>query len=177
MKNIPKKALAFLLFLGVLWMCSIAQLIILSNTQLDDLQKREIKIDKACVDISLNRTGSRFKLSLISGNTTYYVWYPNSQRQKFSDVIERDLLSGKVTSVTVSISEHSTLRDRLTNRQRIVEVKNNDTVYYDLDTERIRLESDRISAWVLFLISFVAWILDTFLLLSIYRVIKTRKVS
>ena len=175
-KNIPKTILILWIVSVILFLYSIVELVLPKYRTLDNLQEIEIKIDEVYLWDSYNLRGSRMKLVIVSEGVTYYLWYPKSHYQDFSGEIERDLLSGDMSSVTVKVVDSPSLWDRLFNEKRMVDVRSDSATYYDLDTEKIAIEQNRISAWTLFLVMLIWLVIITPILLLAYGVLNFRRV-
>ena len=93
---------------------------------------------------TLSRRGSRMKLVIQDDNTTYYLHFPQKTLKEVSQALDDDLFSGKISSVEVTVAKPS-LRNALTGHRRIVDLRSDANVYYDLETERERIHQGRIA--------------------------------
>ena len=123
---------------------------------------------------SRDANGRRIKLEISSENQRYYLWYPQGSYGKYSTQV-KELLSGNVTLVNAKIIEKSTIYDLLLDKVRIVDLRTDDTIYYDLDTEKIALQKGYIGLWIVGPLFLTLWILSTIWILLIYRVMKILK--
>lgn len=175
-KQLPKVTIwGWIMLVGILLFLLI-RLFFSAHPTFDDLQNYEIEIDSAYLRDSHDTKGSRMKLEIVSGSTTYYAWYPQSNYINFADDIENDLLSGKVTSVEVKIANTQSVRDRLLNQKRVVDIRSSSTVYYDLDSEMTSLQHHYLSLWLAFIVIFVFWLFYTLFACVIYRVLILKRI-
>ena len=114
--------------------------------------------------------GIRMKLTIMDGDNLFYVWYPQSSYRNYARKIETELLTGETTSVTVKVASNQTIRDKLLHQRRIVDLRNGDSIYYDLDTERSALFKNYITCWILFLSSCALWIFSTLFIAIVYNI-------
>ena len=110
------------------------------------------------------------KLTIMDGDNLFYVWYPQSSYRNYARKIETELLTGETTSVTVKVASNQTIRDKLLHQRRIVDLRNGDSIYYDLDTERSALFKNYITRWILFLSSCALWIFSTLFIAIVYNI-------
>ncbi len=175
LKHIPKKVVVFWIALGLICLYCTIQLFSPVYRMSDNLQDCEIDIDKVYLLDSHDTKGSRMKLEIFSGNTTYYLWYPQSKYIDFAYDVEHDLLTGNVTLVEAKIANTYSLHDRLLNQKRIVDLRSNSTVYYDLDIEMKSQQHQYRSVLLLCTIVFLFWISYTLCIFLVYRVVSFRK--
>lgn len=174
-KNIPKATVCVWMLLGLACLYCIIQLFLPTYRTLEKMKECEISIDKIHLIDSHDTKGSRMKLEIISENTTYYVWYPQSKYREFAYEIENELLSGDVTSVTAKVVSTKSIQDYLLNQIRIVDLRSNTSVYYCLNTEKDQLLKNKCSLGLVFLLLFVFWTLATLLFSLSYGVLNFQK--
>lgn len=178
LRRIPLKNYFVLVFLGILSLYSIIQLFFPMYQTLDHLNERKIQIDSIYLKNTSNifflgAGSSGMQLNMISGDNTYYVSY--SRYRDFAGLIESELLSGKVTSVSVQVPEKQMIRDRLCHRFRVAELRSETSVFYSLDEERSSLKDIYYGNWILFALAFPLLIFLIFMNLIIYKVVLVYK--
>ena len=174
LKKIPKKTLGVWLIFGLATLFCFIQLFLPVNRTLDNLEERKINVDKIDIWDSRDSKGSRMRLDIVSGNTTYYLWFPQNYVD-YAEKVETELLNGKVTSVTAIVVSDQTLHDRISNRMRVVDLRSDTSIYYDLDTEKVNFQQDYIFLWFLFIFLFLIWLFGTLLIVLIYGVLTYKK--
>lgn len=115
------------------------------------------------------------KLEIVSENQTFYLWYPQNSYIDYKYEVETELLTGKVTSVTAKVIGTQTIRDNLLNRIRVVDLRKDTSVYYDLATEKANLRQNYNSLWILFFLIFVLWLFSTIFISIVYKIITFQK--
>lgn len=171
-KLIPKRNVVVWLLLFVICMYFTIKLFYPIYHELENLQERQIQIDDVRIIDTRNKIGSRMKLEIVSDDETFYVWYPvtflKSYYKEYSYLLKKDLLSGNVTCVTAKIAKNKSIHDNLFNRNRIVDLRCEDTVYYDIETEKVDLKYDYISLWVVTILSLIVMLVYSGYLIWIY---------
>ena len=142
---------------------------------INNLQEIDITIDKVYIIDTYDNIGSRMKLIIQSQDANYYLWYPSSHYIDFRDNVQNDLLSGNITSVKAIIAEDQSIRDIILNQIRIVHLKSDNAVYYDLDTEKVGLKQNYISLWIAFILVLIIWLGAIVLISLVYGVLTFRK--
>lgn len=170
-KRMPKIAVSVWLILGLLCLYFLIRLLFPTYQSLDDLQEYEIHIDDVRLWDSHDTKGRRMRLEIITGDQTFYLWYPQSDYIDYKHEVETELLAGKVTTVTAKVVRDQTIRDSLLKRKRVVDLRSDTSVYYDLTTERASLRQDYISICFLYPFLFAVWLFSTLFILLIYGVI------
>lgn len=171
-KQIPRITIVFGVMLAFIVIYCIVILCHPGYQRLDDLQDCEITIDRVNLRDSHDTKGSRMKLEIVSEKTTYYVWYPQSKYLDYVSNVEKDLLSGNVISVKIKIANKQSIRDYLFNQKRVVDIRSGSAVYYDLDTEMIRIQYHRKALWILFFFMTIVLLCYTISIPLVYGVIK-----
>ena len=154
---------ASLVLLVICWIFAIIfgnQLIRSTDECLENLNENVVHIDKVSLIDSHNVRGTRMKLKIVDNDMTYYLWYPQSTYQVYSQAIHEDLLSGNVDIVVIK-STKPTLRDIIQNQRRIADIRTNDTVYYDLQSEIEYSDNRFMGTWLGFIIMATSAILGT----------------
>ena len=132
--KIPKRTKAFWFCLSVACIYCILQLFFPYNRELEKTHDYSLIIDEVRLRDSSSK-GTRMNLRIVSEGKVFYVWYPQKEYLNYSENIFQDLLTGNVVLVSVKVSDKQSVRDIILNQQRIVELRNDDTVYYSLETE------------------------------------------
>ena len=173
-RKIPKYIFVFAVILVFIVIYCIVLLFHPEYQRLNDLQDCEINIDQVNLRDSHDTKGSRMKLEIVSEKTTYYVWYPQSIYLDYASNVETDLLTGNVISVKIKIANKQSIRDYLFNQKRVVDIRSGSAVYYDLDTEMIKMQSHRKSLWILFIFMTIVLLCYTISIPLVYGVIKIK---
>ncbi len=175
-RSIPKKLLALWFLLFFLFSCCVVTLLQPADAWLDSVQTVEAVVDRISLKDSHATKGSRMQLILVSGDQTYYLWYPRDVYAQYADSIHAYSLSQSPSIVTVSYLENSTLWDRLLRQYKIVELRCEHSMLYDLEQEIARTQKEYNNTWfVLILYCLFLLPFSVFLLLS-YGVITFRKI-
>ena len=174
LRGIPKRIIVGWIIWGLLTVYCLVQLVSPAYRALENIQECQISIDTIRVYDSRDANGRRIKLEISSENQRYYLWYPQGSYGKYSTQV-KELLSGNVTLVNAKFIEKSTIYDLLLDKVRIVDLRTDDTIYYDLDTEKIALQKGYIGLWIVGPLFLTLWILSTIWILLIYRVMKILK--
>ena len=174
-KRIPKKTIIILCALTLIVVFLVIQLFRPMYHSINNLQEIDITIDKVYIIDTYDNIGSRMKLIIQSQDANYYLWYPSSHYIDFRDNVQNDLLSGNITSVKAIIAEDQSIRDIILNQIRIVHLKSDNAVYYDLDTEKVGLKQNYISLWIAFILVLIIWLGAIVLISLVYGVLTFRK--
>ena len=169
-KRVPKGVACTYILLGFFSLYCMLQLFSSPGSSLDNLCELRIHIDNINIMDSHDIKGSRMKLTIMDGDNLLYVWYPQSSYRNYARKIETELLTGETTSVTVKVASNQTIRDKLLHQRRIVDLRNGDSIYYDLDTERSALFKNYITCWILFLSSCALWIFSKKYITKVYKI-------
>lgn len=151
------------MLLVIFWIFAIIlgiQLFYPADECLEDLNESIVHIDKVSLLDSHNVRGARMKLKIVDRDMTYYLWYPQSAYRLYSQAIHEDLLSGNVDTVVVKSTKPS-LRDTIQNKRRIVDLRTEDAVYYDLQSEIQSSGIRFVGGWIGFIIMAASAILGT----------------
>ena len=143
-KRVPKGVACTYILLGFFSLYCMLQLFSSPGSSLDNLCELRINIDN---------------INLM-----------DSHDRNYARKIETELLTGETTSVTVKVASNQTIRDKLLHQRRIVDLRNGDSIYYDLDTERSALFKNYITCWILFLSSCALWIFSTLFIAIVYNI-------
>ena len=168
-RKIPKK-------IYVPWIVfSLLSLILIMNSffptyrELDNLQDVRINIEESYLSDSLSRNGRLVKLSIVSAGVTYYIWYP--EYRDYMNAVENDILTGNIKSVDAKIVKTQSFRDRLLNQRKIVDLRSDDAIYYDLDTEMNSQRLNHIASIVIAAFFLAVWMFYTLCTMLVYRVL------
>ncbi len=141
--------------------------------RLSNLETRTVHIDRIRMVDTMSRGDYRMKLIIKDGNTTYYLHYPRKTLKKVSQALDDDLFSGKISSVEVTVAKPS-LRNYLDRDRRIVDLRSETNVYYDLEAERDRLHKDGIEGAIALALLFPFTLALTWLTLFDYGILYYR---
>ncbi len=169
LKRIPKIFIASWIFLGFFSVLSLVQLPKSPYQSLKNLKTYEITIDDVRLVDTYDKLGTRMRLEIISDNNRYYLYYIHYRDYK--PYVESELLSGKVSSVTIKVAEQQAFRDVISNRIHVVDIRNDSTVFFDIETEKEILRTTYLSYWITFLIFCPLWLCSTIFLLHAYKLI------
>lgn len=169
-KQIPKGLLLTLGALGLVVLCCLVQILFPASARLEDLDVCQIQIDHIRLVDSHNTKGDRLKLELMDGEQTFYLWYSQSSYSRFAGSVEGELLTGAVTAVTAKLASHASLRDVIGNRKRIVDLRSDASVYYDLETEIENIRETSVGTWLLLLLLTLALVCGVLYTMLVYRV-------
>lgn len=137
-----------------------------------NIEETNITISNARLYDSRDIWGSRFKLIIDSQNDSFYLWYPVDVFPRYENCLREKLLTGETTAVYAKVVSNSTLWDTLSGQRKIVDLRTDSFVFYDLEDELLRMENGyNVSLWAA-LFSLILWLADTVLLLLIYRCVR-----
>ena len=165
-----------ILFMALFWIVTILVFIaeiIPVKYRLSNLETRTVHIDRIRMVDTMSRGDYRMKLIIKDGNTTYYLHYPRKTLKKVSQALDDDLFSGKISSVEVTVAKPS-LRNYLDRDRRIVDLRSETNVYYDLEAERDRLHKDGIEGAIALALLFPFTLALTWLTLFDYGILYYR---
>lgn len=174
-RRVPKRVWIPWLISTILIVYCVIKLCLPVYGSLDELREINIHIDKIYLRDSHDTKGSRMKLVITEGKCNYYLWYPAANYKDFSLQLEQDLLSGKISEVTALVVSNQSLRETLSNSFRIVDLRSDRSVYYDLDTEKQSLRNNRLSLWIAFTVLSLGWVVWTYIELLAYNIISYKK--
>ena len=113
-----------------------------SKLNLDELETKEIYIDDVVLVDTYNSKSSRMKLKITADNNNYFLWYPQRYFKEYKSLLEKDLLSLRVRKVKVITISSSSLINKIRNQIQIVDLRSENTVYYDIEIEKKRQSTD-----------------------------------
>lgn len=113
-----------------------------SKLNLDELETKEIYIDDVVLVDTYNSKSSRMKLKITADNNNYFLWYPQRNFKEYKSLLEKDLLSLRVRKVKVITISSSSLINKIRNQIQIVDLRSENTVYYDIEIEKKRQSTD-----------------------------------
>ena len=137
-----------------------------------NIEETNITISNARLYDSRDIWGSRFKLIIDSQNDSFYLWYPVDVFPRYENCLREKLLTGETTAVYAKVVSNSILWDTLSGQRKIVDLRTDSFVFYDLEDELLRMENGyNVSLWAA-VFSLILWLADTVLLLLIYRCVR-----
>ena len=170
-KKIPKLFIVFWFLLGIFSLVFLGDLPRSPYHSLENLQVKEITVDSARITRTFNMF-STMRLEIISDGNEYYLYYDNYR--DYADCVESELLSGKVSTVTVKIVAQQSLSDRIRDRIHMVDVRSETTVFFDIENEKEILQEQYIASWIAFLIFSVLWIGCTIFDIYVYKLVEKK---
>lgn len=174
LKAIPRFQffISVILFLSFIY-CTVNALIP-SSSWMKHTESKTIAISNVSLYDSRN-LGTRFKLTIRSQDGVFYLWYPCKIYRQHEDDIQNDLMNGSTSYVTVTYLSNSSLCDLITGHCKIVDLRSDNTVFYDLKDEISRENRAHIYYVILSVILIVVCLLNSFFVLLIYNCISFRK--
>ena len=151
--RIPKKQILLMALFGIPCILLLIDLLLPVKYRLSNLENHTVHIDEIQMVDTLSRRGSRMKLVIQDDNTTYYLHYPQKTLKEVSQALDDDLFSGKISSVEATVAKPS-LRNYLTGHRRIVDLRSDANIYYDLETERESIHQGRIAEAIILVVYF-----------------------
>lgn len=170
LKAVPKICIVLWVALFVSLIFCTVKAAIPSSLWIDKTKHETITVTDISLFDSHNIRGSRYKLTIKSPNDTFYLWYPAESFSKHKDTIEKNLTAGLVTQVSVTYLSGSTMQDVLTGHYRIVDLRTDDTVFYELSEEISHWKHTRLIYLVLSVVLLLIWVIGTILVAVIYGV-------
>ena len=169
LKSVPKVHMFVWICLFLFVFAFLVNLFVPLNENIEDTT---ITISNAKWFDSRDIWGSRFKLIIKSQNDSFYLWYPVDTFPKYEDCLREKLLTGETTEVYAKVVSNSTLWDAISGHRKIVDLRTDSFVFYDLEDELLRTQTGyNVSLWAA-LFSLVLWLADTVLLLLIYGCVR-----
>lgn len=130
-------------------------------------KSKTIAISNASL-FDIKKWGTRYKLTIRSQDGVFYLWYPSKVYRRYEDVINNDLMNGSTSHVMVTYLSNSNLLDRITGDCQIVDLRSENTVFYDLKDEIYEENKAHIYYILLSVILLIALLLDSFFVLLVY---------
>ena len=140
----------------------------------EDLRECEIPIERVSLHNSFDKD-TRMKLEIVSGGSTYYLWYSSSVYLDFAEAVKNELLTGEAASVSAKIVTDQSLYDRLTDRYRVADLRSGSSVFYDMEADRTYWQMNHIVFVVAVVILLVVWLSVTAVSAVMYGVLDIRK--
>lgn len=166
-KVIPRVYTVTLVILFLSFTYCAVNALIPSSSWMKHTESKTIAISNVSLYDSRN-LGTRFKLTIRSQDGVFYLWYPDKIYRQHEDNIQNDLINGSTSHVTVTYLSNSSLRNLITGHCKIVDLRSDNTVFYDLKDEISRENLAHIYYILLSVILLIAWLLDSFFVLLIY---------
>ena len=177
LKNIPKLYVILWFFILFLTLFSFIRSAIPWSYYSDKTEEKTIEVTDVTLFDSRDIKGSRFRLSIRSEDSTFYLWYPVETYLKYKNQVEASLLSGDIVQVSIRYQARNSFRDIILNQHRIIDLRFNELVFYDIQDEELRFQSARFSYFFLGIVLFIIFLVNTFLLCIIYGVLLLKKRS
>ena len=175
LKIVPPKLIILWIITSFLFIAFLWEICLPAYRKLNNTETRDISIEN--IALRTIRGGVRStritRLTITEGSTSYYVDY--HMYRNYGDLVEEDLISGKVKTVTVILAKTRSLYDQLFNRYQVVEMKSDNAIYYHRDDFVKHLHNNRISAWTGFALFFLFWVVVTGYILIVYGIVELKK--
>lgn len=175
LKRVPPKAIIVWIIASVLFIAFLWEICLPAYRALNNTETRDISIENIALRSNYGGVGAtrKTRLTITENSTRYYIDY--DMYRNYGDLVEEDLISGKVKTVTVILAGTRSLYDQLFNRYQVVEMKSDNVIYYHRDDFVKRLHNNRISAWTGFALFFLFWVVVTGYILIVYGIVELRK--
>ncbi len=174
-KRIPKKAIISWIISLIIFAFSAINALLPANHMLKDLETIQLKIDKVILAKTYNTSGSRRQLYITSGDRKYKLSYPSFSYRQYSEALDTYLLSGSTTVVTAKVIPNSTIRDALGYRTRIVDLRTDNVVFFDIEDEIKDNQINHVAVVFLAFIIGFGFIVYTMLIAMGYGFVEFRK--
>ena len=175
LKRVPPKLIVLWIITSLLFIAFLWEICLPAYRKLNNTEIRDISIENIALRNNSGRVGAtrRTRLTITENSTRYYIDY--DMYRNYDDLVEEDLISGKVKTVTVILAGTRSLYDQLFNRYQVVEMKSDNVIYYHRDDFVKRLHNNRISAWTGFALFFLFWVVVTGYILIVYGIVEFKK--
>ena len=173
-KQIPRKV-RIVWIIGAIVTCSFLIVLLMPYVHDEQFQNIELHIDEISLFDSYNTKSSRMKLNITSNGVHYYVWYPQNCFSKYADRIQSDLLSGNLSVVHAKVTSKQTLREKILNQRRVVDLRSAYSVYYELGDEIKQAQEGKQSLLLMLVVTLLLWGSSTIIILLVYRVFQISK--
>ena len=170
-KSVPKRIIILWSILFASFAFCTIKLAIPSSFWLDQLEERKITITDISVIDSRDIRGSRFQLSIKSNDDAFYLWYPAKSFSKYEHAVKKNLLTGLTSQVSVTYLSRSTIQDVVTGQYRIVDLRDDYNVFYDLNEEILRCQGAKNTYLIASILLFLLWIFETVLIFIMYGIV------
>lgn len=175
LKRVPPKLIVLWIITSLLFIAFLWEICLPAYRKLNNTEIRDISIENIALRNNSGRVGAtrRTRLTITENSTRYYIDY--DMYRNYDDLVEEDLISGKVKTVTVILAGTRSLYDQLFNRYQVVEMKSDNVIYYHRDDFVKRLHNNRISAWTGFALFLLFWVVVTGYILIVYGIVEFKK--
>ena len=173
-KRIPIRKRIFWLTLLLFSIMALVGLFSTPQRTLDRARECTVTVEEARLKSTVVGRMHQTTLILRAGEDKFYLTYPSHLGIAYLDAAYEDLVSGRVTTVTVLFSSDGIFLGNWSGFYEILALRSGSTVYYDLDTAMSGLRLDYTVAVVFESILILVWLLDTVLLLLNHNVLILR---
>lgn len=175
LKRVPKRLLVVWVLLLLFGIYCLTMLFVPKYQKLNNISECQITIKSIRLIDTHNSNGSRFRLYIQGNNQSYYLDYPQLYSKEYLNRVKEELLTGEIELVDAKYVDNYTIRDRILGRKRIVDLRTNNSVYYELEMEKKQLSEYKISACVLFFLVILVWIIYSLFIIGIYGLLGRTK--
>ena len=172
-KKVPVKVILTFLVAMLLFFVLLYELV--NTPSLANISQVEILVDDVVLKKVSTRIGRTTEVRVFSGETTYYIRYPSTDYLDYRSAIESELLSGNIDVVHGTILDEQKLTDRVTGKVRLVDLRSDSSVYYDISTEKFALQIEYGALAVILILYALGFFLGTFLVGINYKIIIFKK--
>ena len=171
LKVVPNVLVALWVALFASFMFCTVKAAISAPLWLNNTKNETITVIDASLFDSRDIRGSRFKLTIKSNDNTFYLWYPVDSFSRHKDTIEKNLLTGSVTQVSVIYLSNSSIQDMVTGHCKIVDLRSDDIVFYHLDEEISRCRHSKSTYLVLSVVLLLVLIFESVMVVVILGIV------
>ncbi len=168
---VPKKAFVPFVLLLVIFLYSWIQLAHPPLHWMDKVSDVQLQIENVRLADSFSTKGSRMKLIIEADDQVYYLWYPTNAYMQYSQSVKSLLFTGEERNVTAKIVDNTTLWDCLTGQHKIVDLRSNSAVFYEIQTEINRTVENHHALWILLALSGLLWTVDAIYICLVYGIV------
>lgn len=174
LKKIPRRVIFVWVILSLLLLVVLIEIFVPSYKKLEAAKEYEIVIDDLVAFEPNRPRTSALRLYITADDQLFYLYYPSLHYKEYRTQLESELLSGKVTIVKVKAVDRFTIWDMLSGRKRIVDLRSDNSVYYDLETEVTQSHRDHIGVVCAGILLLLLWLIDSVYILLVYGLIRLK---
>ena len=168
LKKTPRRTIFVWMILSLLLLVVLVEIFVPSYKKVDAAKEYEIVIDDLSAFEPNGRRTSALRLYITADDQLFYLYYPSLHYKRYAPQLESELLSGKETTVKLKAVDGFTIWDTLRGRKRIVDLRSENSVYYELETEIAKLRQDYIGVVCVGGLLLLLWLIDSVYILLVY---------